>query len=78
MEILYGILFLICFCIGFILGLLIPKIIKNYFNIFVDYEKQIESLRKEISEKSNLNINGSINNNEILNEWFNGGDDNEE
>lgn len=78
MEILYGILFLICFCIGFILGLLIPKIIKNYFNIFVDYEKQIESLRKEISEKSNLNINGPTNNNEILNEWFNGGDDNEE
>lgn len=78
LEILYGILFLICFLIGIIFGLLVPSIVKNYFNVFTDYEKQIELLKKEIDEKSNLSNRDSIDNSKILNEWLNGGDDSEE
>ena len=74
----YGILFLICFLIGIVFGLLVPGIVKNYFNVFTDYEKQIELLKNEIDEKSNLGIRSSIDNSEILNEWLNGGDDSEE
>lgn len=81
MDVLTGILFIIIFILGLVGGLLLPLIVRKYFNIFLEYEKTIESLRKTISESARKEENvilpqdsvlNSPNSNEILDEWFNG------
>lgn len=80
MDILIGILFLLVFLIGFGFGLFLPFFIKKYFNTFNEYQKKIDELTKKLEAKDLQNVeNGSIlQNNAIIDEWLNGGDNIEE
>ena len=80
MDILIGILLVIFLLIGFGLGLTIPFIIRKYFDIFSTYKNEIETLKEKIKdneEKSDNNFS-VIQDNKIINEWLNGGEESEE
>lgn len=80
-------LFLLFFLIGFIFGsfylIIFKKSIeilnnkKNNETIKEDYSIEIDSLKKEISSINNKLSVSTNNNEQILNEWLNGGEYNE-
>lgn len=80
MNILIEILFLLVFLIGFGFGLFLPFLIKKYFNIFNEYQKNIDTLTKKLEEKELQTVepNSILQDNKIIDEWLNGGDNSEE
>lgn len=78
MDVLIGILFILIFLVGFGLGLFVPMIIRKYFDIFSSYQDEINTLKKQLEDNNTKTENVNLPDNEIINEWLNGGDEREE
>lgn len=93
MNILIVIGIIIIFLIGFALGLALPYFLRKYISMespnIQNYEpdaiqqyqikidEEMRMLRTEISSINNKLATTTTNNEQILNEWLNGGDNNE-
>lgn len=80
-------LFLLIFLIGFILGSFYLILFKKNTEYFYkqrsnettpkDYDKEISSIKNEISSINSKLSTSTANNEQIINEWLNGGEYNE-